>query len=73
MRILLDECVPRRLRRALVGHEVRTAAELGWNSLKNGLLLQAATSDKFDVFLTTDQRLDSQSEQKSDRYLDCSR
>jgi hypothetical protein len=59
MRILLDECVPRRFRRELTGHEVRTVPELGWASLTNGALL-AAASGKFDVFLTTDKRLGDQ-------------
>ncbi len=56
MRILLDECVPRRFRRELPEHEVRTVPETGWASFKNGALL-AAASGKFDVLVTTDQRL----------------
>lgn len=56
MRILLDECVPRRLRRELQGYEVRTVPEMGWASFKNGVLL-ASASGKFDVLVTTDQRL----------------
>ena len=59
MRILLDECVPRRFRRELPGHEVRTVPEMGWASFKNGDLL-AAASGKFDVLVTTDQRLSYQ-------------
>jgi len=59
MRILLDECVPRRFRHQLPEHEVRTAPEMGWASFKNGALLSAA-SGKFDVLLTTDQRLSYQ-------------
>lgn len=59
MRILLDECVPRRFRLQLPEHEVRTVPEMGWASLKNGVLLSAA-SGKFDVLLTTDQRLNYQ-------------
>jgi hypothetical protein len=59
MRILLDECVPRRFRRELAGHEVQTVTEIGWVSLTNGELL-AAASDMFDVFLTTDKRLGDQ-------------
>jgi hypothetical protein len=59
MRILLDECVPRRFRHQLPEHEVRTAPEMGWASFKNGALL-AAASGKFDVLLTTDQRLSYQ-------------
>ena len=56
MRILLDECVPRRFRRQLQGHEVRTVPEMGWASFENGVLL-AVASGKFDVLVTTDQRL----------------
>ena len=39
MRILLDECVPRPLRRELTGHNVRTIQEMGWAGKKNGELL----------------------------------
>jgi predicted nuclease of predicted toxin-antitoxin system len=56
MRILLDECVPRRFGRELPEHEVRTVPEMGWASFKNGDLL-AAASGKFDVLVTIDQRL----------------
>ena len=56
MRILLDECVPRRFRRQLQGHEVRTVPEMGWASFENGVLL-AVASGKFEVLVTTDQRL----------------
>ena len=59
MRILLDECIPRRFRRELPGHEVRTGPEMGWASFENGALL-AAASGKFDVLVTTDQRLSYQ-------------
>ncbi|OFV97489.1 MAG: hypothetical protein A3H94_00335 [Acidobacteria bacterium RIFCSPLOWO2_02_FULL_60_20] len=59
MRILLDECVPRRFRRELPGHDVRTVPEMGWASFQNGALL-AAASGKFDVLVTTDQRLSFQ-------------
>ncbi len=59
MRILLDECVPRRFRQELPRHEVRTVPEMGWAALENGVLL-AAASGKFDVLVTTDQRLSDQ-------------
>jgi len=59
MRILLDECVPRRFSRQLPEHEVRTVPEMGWASFKNGDLLVIA-SGKFDVLVTTDQRLSYQ-------------
>lgn len=56
MRVLLDECLPRRLKRHLTGHTARTVAEMGWNGLKNGALL-ARAEGSFDVFLTGDQNL----------------
>ena len=57
MRILLDECVPRPLRRELPGHDVRTVPEMGWSGKKNGELLPLITSHNFAVLLTTDQNL----------------
>jgi predicted nuclease of predicted toxin-antitoxin system len=59
LRVLLDECVPRRLKRDLAGHDTRTAPEMGWASKRNGDLLRAAEHE-FDVFLTVDQKLEDQ-------------
>ena len=57
--MLLDECVPRQLRRDLIGHEARTVAEMGWGGIKNGDLLRQAAVH-FDVLLTTDRNLEFQ-------------
>ncbi len=54
MRVLLDECVPRKLRSELPGHDVKTVAEMKWAGTKNGALLRRAASE-FDVLLTVDQ------------------
>lgn len=54
MRVLLDECVPRKLRRELPGHDVKTVAEMGWSGTKNNALLRLAAAE-FDVLLTVDQ------------------
>ena len=59
MRILLDESLPRPLARLLLGHEVRTVAEMGWSGTRNGPLLALAAAD-FDVLLTADQNLEHQ-------------
>jgi len=59
VRILLDECLPKRLKRDLVGHEARTVPEMGWAGKQNGDLLSLAES-KFDVFLTVDRNLSYQ-------------
>jgi len=56
MRVLLDECVDWRLSRDLVGHDVKTARQMGWSSIKNGELL-ALAAQAFDVFVTVDQNL----------------
>ena len=56
MKVLLDACVPRPLRKYLPDHSVHTAQEMGWAQLKNGALLQEAES-RFEAFITTDQNL----------------
>jgi len=56
MRILLDECLPRRLGQALVGHDVTTVPEAGWAGRTNGELL-ALAEGIFDHFVTIDQNL----------------
>ena len=57
MRILLDECVPRPLRRELTGHSVSTIREMGWAGKKNGELLALMAGAGFEVLLTVDQNL----------------
>lgn len=59
MRVLLDECVPKRLRSELSAHAVRTVAEMGWSGIKNGELLRKAATE-FDCFLTVDRNLQFQ-------------
>ena len=59
MRILLDECIPRRLKNSLLGHDVKTVVEMGWSGIKNGALISKAKS-LFDVFLTVDQNMQYQ-------------
>ena len=59
MKVLLDECVNRRLKRHLVGHEFRTTREMGWSGLGNGDLLIVAQHD-FDVLITQDRKLPHQ-------------
>jgi hypothetical protein len=56
MRVLLDECLPRRLKAELSEHEVRMAQEEKWAGLKNGELLRVAMG-RFDVLLTVDRSI----------------
>jgi hypothetical protein len=59
VKIFLDECVDWRLLRSLVGHDVKSARQMGWTEIKNGQLL-ALVAARFDVFLTVDQNLPHQ-------------
>ena len=59
MKVLLDECLPRRLAAALAGHEVKTVPQAGWASIKNGELLRLAES-QFDVLVTVDRNMSFQ-------------
>ena len=56
-RVLLDHCVPRRVRQALIECESATAFQRGWAALNNGSLLEAAERAGFDVLLTADKNL----------------
>lgn len=60
MRVLLDECVPRRLRNHLPQHECQTAQRAGFGGLENGELLEAAESAEFDVLVTVDRGIEYQ-------------
>jgi hypothetical protein len=57
MRILLDECAPRPLKRELADYEIRTVVEMGWSGKKNGELLRLMNQEGFTILLTTDQNL----------------
>jgi len=59
MRVFLDECVDWRLSRDIPGHDVKTARQMTWLSIKNGELLTLAAQE-FDVFVTVDRNLSSQ-------------
>ena len=56
MKLLLDECVDRRLAKELPGHFVKTVPQMGWATIKNGELL-ALAQNEFDVFITVDHNL----------------
>ena len=56
MRVLLDECLPRRLGRLLAGHEVQTVQGMGWSSASNGEILERMAPD-FDALVTMDASL----------------
>lgn len=59
MKILLDECLPKKLKKHFQGHEIYTVPEMGWGGTKNGALLKLAAG-KFELFVTIDQNLQYQ-------------
>jgi hypothetical protein len=57
MRIIFDQANAVPIRDYLVGHTIRTAAQQGWDTLRNGELLAAAEEAGFDLLLTTDKNM----------------
>lgn len=58
--MLFDESMPRPLRLDLLGHEVTTVRQMGWNGVKNGVLLRLAAAAGFEVLLTCDRNMQRQ-------------
>ena len=60
MRLLLDECIPRKLKNSFSLHECRTAPEEGWAGKTNGELLFLAEKAGYQVFVTIDRGIEYQ-------------
>ncbi len=60
MRLLLDECTPRRLAASLAPHEVEHVVTRGWSGIKNGRLLSLMQESGFAGLITTDRNLTQQ-------------
>ena len=65
MRLLLDECVPRKFKQELPGHEVNTTQEMGWSGKRNGELLHLMRDRRFEAFVTVDQNVEFQQNVRS--------
>ncbi|MEO8085779.1 MAG: DUF5615 family PIN-like protein [Bacteroidota bacterium] len=65
MKILLDECLPKRIKASLSSPEAKTVTEMGWNSLRNGQLMKVAIEQGFDMLLTIDKNLEFQQNLKA--------
>ncbi len=66
MKILLDECVTKRLKPHLSEFEVVTVSEMKWNGIKNGKLMALCIENNFELLLTVDKNLMFQ--QNLDKY-----
>lgn len=60
MRLLLDENLPKRLKRDFQEHEIYTVADKGWAGISNGKLLELLIEHEFEVLLTFDKNLEYQ-------------
>jgi hypothetical protein len=60
MLLLLDECVPRPLKREFVGHDASHVVDMGWSSKLKGELLQLMLAAEFAALPTVDQNLEFQ-------------
>ena len=69
MKVLLDECVTRKLKSRLLNHEVYTVTDMQWNGLKNGILMSAAIGEGFDMLLTIDKNLEFQQNLKKHNII----
>ena len=57
MRVLFDNGTPRGVAATLAAHVVEEARSRGWDTLRNGELLDAAEAAGFDVFVTPDRNI----------------
>lgn len=57
--VVMDECLPRKLKKLLMPHHTRTVPELGLAGLKNGALLRELAG-KCRAFITIDSNISYQ-------------
>lgn len=80
-RVIVDECLPRKLKNLMPGVDALTVPEAGFAGVKNGMLL-SLIKGRFDAFVTIDANLEDQQNlkdlsfgivvihAKSNRYVD---
>ncbi|BDA74470.1 hypothetical protein Cyan7822_1092 [Rivularia sp. IAM M-261] len=56
MKIILDENLPKALKRYLSAYDVTTVQEQGWAGVKNGELM-ARIEGSYDIFITSDKNI----------------
>ncbi len=60
MRVLIDECVPRRILGHLPGHDVHTVPDMGWSGKKDGELLRLMSGQGFEALVAVDRGIQRQ-------------
>ena len=66
MKVLLDENLPKTLKKDFPEHEIYTVRDKGLNSKKNGELIRLMLDEGFDTLITFDQNV--QHQQNLDKY-----
>jgi predicted nuclease of predicted toxin-antitoxin system len=69
MKVLLDENLPKGLKRDFPGHEIFTVRDKDWTSKKNGELIRLMIDEGFDILITFDQNITFQ--QNLNKYPIC--
>ena len=57
MKILLDECVTKKVKELLTHHTIFTIGQMDWQGLKNSMLIKQAEQQGFDILLTVDKNI----------------
>ena len=57
MKVLFDENIPAPLWHHLTGHSVETVQDRGWEGIRNGLLLDRAEDNGYELLITADQSI----------------
>ena len=57
MKVLLDECITKKVKPFLSEFEIFTVNEMGWSGVKNGQLMKLCIENNFDILLTIDKNL----------------
>jgi len=60
MKLLLDENLPKRLKKDFADFEIFTVRDKDWNSKKNDQLLELMLAEDFNILITFDQNLEHQ-------------
>lgn len=71
MKILLDECVTKKLKTFLSISNVFTVTQMGWNGFRNGNLMDKAIAQDFDLIITIDKNLRFQQNIHQKEYHSC--
>jgi len=68
MKIIIDECLPKRLTRFFAKHEAWTVPQIKLNGFKDGDLLDELDKREIDVFVTIDGNIEFQQQFQNRKF-----